>query len=340
MDPPRDTVIRPTLSEWMRKAPPRHPIHDVDLATPAAGIAQTLDALERLLDQVARAKPSGLQGKRREFRHLTTEQGLLELRTELAVGAKLYRAGIAFDFETERGSSPDIHLRNRNLAIEVTCRTSDGLPQLLDEIEEELAGVNMAVHLRFSAIPLRMQKHERTALIDKIIQTMASGKGGFDPTPFADSMNPEPVEIGADIFPHTGLGMMHTKMTFEVFGQHPPADWTPLERGILDAASKPAKARQARALPSLVLVDVARWGDAWNRPMEDWASHLATALEPTFPYLAIAVTNAGIHDVDLPLAVALRPELADEDRKRVVDLVEALRPSTDLAVELAAADAN
>ena len=74
-----------------------HPlIADLDTTDPLLG--QTLDAFEALLGDLEAAVPERLAGKQTEFRRIRDEQGLLNLRTEMAMGAKLSRSGIAFDF--------------------------------------------------------------------------------------------------------------------------------------------------------------------------------------------------------------------------------------------------
>ncbi len=286
-------------------------------------LAMTLNTLESILADVDAAKPDRLPGKRKDFRAVASEQALLDIRTELAMAAKLHRAGLKFDFGTPGEPSPDLHLRDRDFAIEVTSKTSNGVPHLYDEIEAGLRDYpGVSVHVRFSDFPIRMQPDARALLLEKLVPVAAqannTGVGGVVEVRFTDTKNPSEIIAAADVLPVPSLGGQGLRITLESTGGLLEPTMTAIEDEILAILDQPAKARQGRSKPSLLLVDFARLGNAWLRPLDIWAKRLARRLPEDCPFLAVAVTNADLHQNDLALAAALRPELTAGERAVVI----------------------
>jgi hypothetical protein len=316
----KSSPSRPHLDEWLKGAPARHPLARADQTDPMLAI--TLNTLDTLLADVEAAKPRRLPSKRKEFRAVESEQALLDVRTELAMAAKLHRAGLKFDFGTPGQPSPDLHLRDRDFAIEVTSKTSNGVPQLYDEIEATLRDYpGSSVHLRFSDFPIRMQPGARAQLLERIVpvaaQASSTGVGGIVEVKFMDTKNPSEIIVAADVLPVPSLGGQGIRITLESTGGLLEPTMTAIEDEILAILDQPAKARQGRSKPSLLLVDFARLGNAWLRPLNIWAKRLASRLPDDCPFLAVAVTSADLHQVDLALAIALRPGLTDVERAGV-----------------------
>jgi hypothetical protein len=315
-----------------------HPlVADLDTTDPLLG--QTLDAFEALLGDLEAAVPDRIAGKRTEFRRIRDEQSLLNLRTEMAMGAKLSRSGIAFDFGRPGEPSPDLHLRDRNFAIEVTAKTPSGVPHLYDELEaalQELSGAS--VHLRFTNFPIRMQQVERTRLIEGIVpvavRAAATGVGGVAEITFDDSRNPGPITVAAEVLPVPALGIYGLPITMESTGPLLGPTMTAIENVVLAILDDPRKRRQGLSMPAVLLIDLARLGNAWLRPLDEWAARLARSLPQDCPYVAMAVTIADLHQVDIPLGVAMRPTATEAQRARVKCMIDHLSETSAMPATL------
>jgi hypothetical protein len=250
MNAASDATSHPTLRSWLHGAPRSNPLVN-DLGTSDQMLMRTLDAIEAILVDVERAAPQRLAGKRKELRGARDEPTILNTRTELAIAAKLYRAGIAFDFGQDGTSSPDLHLRDRDLAIEITARTPAGALHLYDELEEALAQTpGVSVHLRFSSFPIRMQLKDRRRLIDKIIpaaeRAAATGIGAVVQIEFEDTRNPSSIIVAADVLPVPGLGKLGLPITMESTGVELAPTTKELEQSVLAILEEPAKRKQGR----------------------------------------------------------------------------------------------
>jgi hypothetical protein len=76
--------------------------------------------------------------------------------------------------------------------------------------------------------------------------------------------------------------------------------------------------------PSVLLVDLARLGSASFRPLNVWASSLAKLIPDDCPFLALAVTVADLHHVDIPLEYALRSNTSAAQQLLVKSLFDDL----------------
>lgn len=328
---------RPTLWSWMQRAGTEHPLAD-DLESTDPFLGRTLDIIEVILSQVVTAAPERLGTKKSEFRNLRSEQGLLDFRTEMAMAAKLYRAEFAFAFGKSGEPSPDLHLVHNGLGIEVTAKTSDGVPYLYDEIEAALEGAPRAsVHLRFSQFPVRMQASHRKALVDQILPAARvaseTRKGAVVEVAFTDSRNAGSITVAADILPVPTLAF-GLRITMESTEPMLTPTMQRMEEVVLSVLDSPPKARQGRSMPSLLVVDIARLGNAWLRPLSVWAGALAHLLSADSPFLAVAVTNGDLASVDLPLGVALRPALDSVERTLITSTVNTLRQTAETEIAL------
>lgn len=328
MNADSDATSHPTLRSWLHGAPKSNPLVN-SLGTSDQMLMRTHDAIEAILVDVERAAPQRLAGKRKELRGARDEPTILNTRTELAMAAKLYRAGIAFDFGQDGASSPDLHLRDRDLAIEVTAKTPAGVPHLYDELEVALAQTpGVSVHLRFSSFPIRMQPEDRMRLIEKVIpvaeRAAATGTGGVVEIEFEDIRNPSSIIVAADVLPVPGLGKLGLPVTMESTGVELDPTMKALEQSVLAILEDPAKRKQGKATPSVLLVDLARLGGAWLRPPNVWAGSLAKLIPDDCPFLALAVTVVDLHQVDIPLGYALRSNTSAAQQLLVKSLFDDL----------------
>jgi hypothetical protein len=292
---------------------------------------RTLGALEQILTEVDAARPARIVGKRTEFRAVRSEPALLDIRSELAMAAMLARSHIPFDFGLPNRPSPDLHLRDRPLAVEVTAKGPEGVLSLYDELDALLGPYgSVSVHLRFSDFPVRMQSHERQRLIEHIApladRIAAGGDGGLCEISFSDNANPtNPITVMGEILPVPGLGLFGTKITLESTGADLGPTMAALEDRVLGVLNDAAKRRQAASVSTVLLVDLARLGNAWLRPLDRWVEMLRSRLPADCPFVGLAVTIADIHTVKLPLAYFITPIATAAEADLVNSLFQDLR---------------
>jgi hypothetical protein len=320
--------IWPTVVDW-RGTKPDHPIDEV-LADPSHGGAEFLDALEQILAAVESASPNRWQGKRRDFRNLTSDVALLNLRSELAVAATLARRGRAFEFGDTKRANPDLVLADSTLGIEVSSRTPWGLHQLYDLVVEAVDGTEAAVHLRLSGYPVAIDQVGLDDLVaeihaiaieasstrrGRVVQATVSARTGLGAA--------EPLTVQAQVMPVPTLGGGY-KATFETDG----GELVSLERAeqeILNVATGPQKRRQAKSMATLLLVDITRLGPSWLRPRRIWAQRLEEVVPVDSAFAGIGIYLTEVHDVgvrDVEIAwTEIGHRLPELDRRQVEKLL-------------------
>ena len=70
-------------------------------------------------------------------------------------------------------------------------------------------------------------------------------------------------------------------------------------------------------MPSVLVVDTARLGHSWLRPLSNWADALASLLPDDCPFLAVGVANIDLHNVEFPMGIAMRSSISERDRALV-----------------------
>lgn len=311
---------RPTLTEWMKGASARHPLHELR-DDPLPDAAEILDRFDELLATVELAAPARWQGKRRDFRRVTTEQQLLELRGEFVIAAKLARSGTSFDFGTPGISNPDLILRDAEVGVEVTGKTPEGVQHLYEEIDVMLRNLpGCAVTLWFSDYPVRIRAGERRDLLERvraIAENVATVRhGGVAELRVEDPRNGSSIAIQATVLPVPRLAR-GLRVTWETDGGPLGPALAAVEREVLSVLDNPQKRRQADSMPTLLAVDIARLGAGWMRPPKVWASALAEAIPHDCPFVGLAVFMNALDRVDGEMALAASPAATAEDRDRL-----------------------
>src|SRR5262249_45448474 len=162
--------------------------------------------------------------------------------------------------------------------IEVTTASPQGVRNLHDELEAALVaeGMKATVNLRFTEQPLRIGPAVRERIIDAVLGSVR--QGGRQQCTFAIPQGAgEPtVTVTAEIVP-VGLPSGEPSVTWSGF----PVTWdcdSPLldrhlslaEDAAIAASQDPRKVKQAESMPTILVVDLARAGVGWLRPIRTW----------------------------------------------------------------------
>ncbi|MFF7986951.1 hypothetical protein ACFZDK_49095 [Streptomyces sp. NPDC007901] len=329
------TTSFPFLQDWMDKAPQDHPL--ADLITEATGNSPadnfafaTVAAFENIIEALEKARPERLAGVRRDFRNARTfNNDLLIVRAEMVAGAKLARAGILFDFGRRNGATdPDLVLREMNLGIEVKARRLDGLEDLRDELAVALAEVDTKVLVTVcpDSQPLIIKADVRAKVVADTIQRVRSGSLGSAVTEVEQPWSARK-RLLLKISIHEADNLPNGSLVTVVNGfwdSEPGPHMLDTEAQVLAALHDEQKIRQAQAMPTILLVDVARTGSAYIRSPRVWAQRLETLLPDTTPFVGVAVMVPSADDPDVGISLGLRSNLSDQDRAAVDELTRRL----------------
>lgn len=304
----------PSLASWMRGTPPTHPLHELietDQNSPQPGGAGRviLTAFDDIIGTLEAAKPERLSGERNDFRNAKAWNDLLIVRAELIAGAKLARHGVGFDFG-RRGTKPepDLLLRDAELAIEVKARHLNGLQDLCDELEAALAETQapVTVHIACTERPLYLKQGPRTAIVDQTVERVRTGQLGTSVTELQQPWASTPVlRLDLRIMPQPPDPLGSRVLVEGGWELSPHLE--DIESEILAVLTDEQKVAQAKAMPTILLVDAARTGVAWIRPARIWARRLADRLPDGTPFIGVAVMIPTLDNPDVPIALALRP---------------------------------
>ncbi|WP_329266901.1 hypothetical protein [Streptomyces sp. NBC_01451] len=325
----------PFLQDWMDKTPQDHPL--ADLITEATGnspadsfASATVTAFENIIEALETARPERRAGVRRDFRNARTfDDDLLIVRAEMLAGAKLARAGIPFDFGRRNGATdPDLVLREMNLGIEVKARRLDGLRELHDELKTALADIDppVLVHLMPDSQPLTIKPDKRAEVVAETVQRVRSGNLGTAVTVIHQPWSARTrlrLSLGiyqADDLPNGSL----VAVTNGFWDSEPGPHLTDVESEVRLALQDEQKIRQAKSMPTILLVDAARTGSAYIRSPKIWARRLETLLPDTTPFVGAAVMVPTIEDPDVGISLGVRANLSDQDRAAVDELTRRL----------------
>jgi hypothetical protein len=274
-----------------------------------------LGAFDSLIGTLEAAQPLRLDGERRDFLKVKTDDDLMIVRAELVAGAKLARAGVGFDFGARGGKpEPDLLLRDAHLAIEVKARRLNGLQDLHDELEaalEEIAAPVM-VYLACDERPLYLKPDKRASMVKETLDRVRSGAWGTAVTELDQPWATTPLlPISVRIFqqpPAPGSSRVVIEGGWELSGH-----LQDVESEVLAVLRDEQKVNQAEAMPTVLLVDAARTGMAWIRPPHIWARSLADQLPDDTPFIGVGVMIPTLDSPDASISLALRANVPAED---------------------------
>ncbi|CAG7614113.1 hypothetical protein [Actinacidiphila bryophytorum] len=321
----------PSLAAWMAATPAAHPLRDLfDAADesdhPTSFRRSILQAFDDVIRTLEEAQPMRLAGPKRDFVKARTDDDVAIVRAELVAGAKLARAGVAFDFGPRNGSpEPDLILRSANLGVEVKARRLNGLKDLEQELEAALDEIDapVIVHLFCTERPLVIKKPVREAIIKETVDRVQSGQRGTAITRLEQRWAATPVlDLGIRLFdagPFGAGSRVVVENGFELSGH-----LQDVSAEVLAVLADEQKINQAEARPTILLIDMARTGLAWMRSPQVWATCLADLLPDSTPFVGVGVMIPTLDNSDVPIALALRKnaqaEALDAAKKLAFDL--------------------
>ncbi|MFE2038496.1 hypothetical protein ACFXBB_35810 [Streptomyces scopuliridis] len=320
----------PSLAAWMSGTRAAHPLRELfdaaeDSDHPTSFRRSILQAFDDIIGTLEAVQPRYLAQPKKDFVRARTDDDLMIVRAELVAGAKLARAGVAFDFGT-RGDSPepDLILRETNLGVEVKARRLNGLKDLEHELtaawgEADLPAI---VHLVCRERPLEIKKDVREAIVEETLTRVRNRAWGSAVTQLERPWSATPqLELTVRVFEApaaAGLSVV-VEDGFELSGH-----LQDIEAQVVAVLSDPQKIKQAEAKPTILLVDTARTGLSWMRQPQYWASRLASLLPNTSPFVGIGIMLQTLDSADVPISFALRENAAadelDAAKKLAIDL--------------------
>ena len=317
---------RPVLTCWLAPVGDRHPVrrwqeraHTEPLASSA------LDALENLLATAEPGDPQGWRKKQtRDFPALNTHSQLLDLRSELVVARALGLGGIDYRLGDTRVSNPDFLLAS-GVGIEVTARAPQGIDALctaLDGLLERRPGTGTSVV--FDLYPSRLRDEVVTDVLRAVDDVLAAGpEHGQEPVRVRVQDPKNVVEVVVEVRVTPGRPGVRWEVTA---GDLAPGLGS-AEYAVFDVANSEAKAAQGLAVqgPSVLMVDVSRYGAAWMRPGHVWAPMLAQRFPQVFPFGAVGVFHQSLeHPFLLDAGVAISSQISETQQGQVRALCESL----------------
>jgi hypothetical protein len=97
-----------------------------------------------------------------------------------------------------------------------------------------------------------------------------------------------------------------------------------VEDAVRRAIDDPRKQLQAAAMPTLLVIDVARTGKGWMRPEDVWAQRLVELLPSSSPFIALGVIIPRLDSDEPPWGLAVRETVPPHDRAVLAKLTGAL----------------
>jgi hypothetical protein len=330
----RDTLRMqrwPTLSSWMQSASTAHPLWPLLDDADDHG-DEILDAFDTLIRYIEAAAPNRWLGKRRDFRGLKTDPAFYQFRAEMVVAARLARAGVAFEFGDTKTANPDLVLES-GLGIEVTARDPGGVETVYEAVQTAITPTpRLAVHLDFEHYPVRIKPEHCDVLTENVIKAAKrvseTGKGQVVEHVVVDAANGATITIQAQVLPVESLGKGF-RVTWETRAEDLTTSMEAVERQLGFVLEREQKAKQARSMPCLLVVDVSRLGSAWMRPPDVWAAQLGKLVPPACPFIGVAVFTPSLQTADCLLTQAARPGLTNRDQQLLNDLFAILLSAAD-----------
>lgn len=307
----------PVLADWMRGAKHGHPwglpVYSKEYAKYFT--EEHLD-VERVLSTLANVRPERLEGKRRDFRSLQSVQELRSIATELSFAARLTRHGVGFDFGAPATPQPDLVLRNSNLGIELTTRRADPIWDLIWHLKQTFGFIRsepkLQIMLEFNAIPFAIRTSVRDELTAEIRRAAQKGDGTVYCV-VRPSLGGQPaITVKATIYPiRRPLGF--PRVTYIEDVNRYRVLMADIEDAIVRAMREKRKIRQARAMPTVLVIDVGRVKGSHLRPTSAWVGRLLGLIRPDDEFVGVGLLYGRGWSTESPLILVRNPHVESGD---------------------------
>jgi hypothetical protein len=304
----------PVLSEWMRGANPSHAWGGPRYSAKHANywVAQHR-GVEDVLAMLPAAEPGRLDGKRRTFRSLRTVHELRNLASELSFAARLARRDVPFDFGSTSSPQPDLVLRNADLGIEVTSRQADPLWDLIWHLKSTFgfttSELQVRITLEFSAMPFAIRTKVREALTAEIRRAALEDERTVYCVVRPALGGRPAITVKATVSP-TRRFLGFPQVTFTDDRHRYRVLMADIEQAIVDAMREKRKVRQARSMPSALVIDVGRIKGA--RPSTAGLDRLLQLPEPRDEFVGLGIIHGPGWATESPLILARNPHVPPE----------------------------
>jgi hypothetical protein len=259
------------------------------------------DDLAQLILELVEAAPEGLDSKRiafkrqgqiekgsRKFKQLSLLQRqaqasdqLLDERAELLVGVQLLRAGVLTQMRKE---TPDFDCRwgQFEFGVEVTSRARREVGAALHEILERglWDGPNVSITLMRSGKLLFSEDPAVIAgIADRVVAEVNERSACTSGLPLSGSVPVPELGFTAVLSPGAGVSRPGMRVTYESLLTTEEWDhhWAMAARQIKDKIED--KGLKTYELPSIVVLDVSRLGEAGQIPLGSWTSEFRGVLD-------------------------------------------------------------
>ena len=295
----------------MEGASSAHPLHDP--AIPEVYLA----TWDELLRPINKAQPLRIARKREAFRKITSQAASMEQRSELLAASLFAHAGIAFEFAKDH---PDLVFAGGDWGIEVGSRAIDDPWSLHAEIKHQTVGLTgLQIILTFDGRPLHLGSGRVVEIAEEVAAVARRGPGSlrFDAVGLT-------IGIGAAPFDSVHVSMSGQRLTSELKDH-----MSEIEQEIDNKIDE--KRRQAQKMPTVLLLDISRVGDAFLHLPAVWTDVLKEKLkDESASYAGLGVMISSLNQwLPMQLNLVISDDAPDEARAAFNGIAELFHPGVD-----------
>jgi hypothetical protein len=289
----------------MEGASSAHPLHDP--AIPEVYLA----AWDEVLRPINKAQPLRIARKREAFRKITSQAASMEQRSELLAASLFAHAGIAFEFAKDH---PDLVFAGGDWGIEVGSRAIDDPWSLHAEIKHQTVGLKII--LTFDGRPLHLGSGRVVEIAEEVAAVARRGPGSlrFDAVGLT-------IGIGAAPFDSVHVSMSGQRLTSELKDH-----MSEIEQEIDNKIDE--KRRQAQKMPTVLLLDISRVGDAFLHLPAVWTDVLKEKLkDESASYAGLGVMISSLNQwLPMQLNLVISDDAPNEARAAFNGIAELFYP--------------
>jgi len=248
-----------------------------------------LDDIEQMLAPLHDAEVLRLEGKRRDFRSLTTHEKWMDLESELRLANWHVHRGVEVQFGSPGTPNPDLVLPEFELGLEMTRRARGGLVDLRRAVQKGCLGwePRPKPHILVTGQPLSIRSNVLTQITHEVASALRAGQD-------AVQVVLRPAAQGRPAMT-ARISLFGGKSAVPKINHHPDAadvtvTMTDIEQLIRDCLDNPQKQAQGGAMTTLLLIDASRLsGTLWLRTPDQWSRRLATLISPNHTFAGVGL---------------------------------------------------